>query len=723
MTALARALAQESPLLILDEPTAALTDAETHGAVRCHPPTSARGVAILYVSHRLEEVLRIADRYTILRNGRLVAPGRHRATRPSRRSSRPWPAGPSTRSSRPGQSERRDGRAGGRRARAADGSATCRSSCAPARSWASPVWRVPDAASCCAIIGGSHVIEHRAGCALDGRPLRARAARPRRTARAWCWCPRSDGHRRSRRTPSNATSTRPRSTPQACASVVVSRARERAHAQGLWEAFGVRGHGARPGGPDAVRRQSAEGRARQVPGAAAAGAAAGRADPRRGRVHEEPDLPASSASGCMRAAPSSWSAPSCPRCIGLCDRIVVLHEGGSPAVRPRHRDRGAAPPRLLRARRRERQTSSPAWTDHDSDLTASTHALRQTGRSASGRSWDPWPCWSSSRIFGMLYPTTFLSRENLLVNVLDTVSFLVIVAAAQTIVMVVGDFDLSVGGLAALATSFTAAILTTTTLSRGSPSDPGSVPLAIGIGLVVGARLRPRQRRARVLPRRHGLHRHAGHVGGVHEPRPLPRRREARLRARRAGLRRGRPRPDPGSLQQGLDRDGSSLAPSGSCSTARRSAAGCTRSAATPRRRATRASTPAWSASWRSRCAASGPRRRASSRPPAPRPRTRPRPQNWMLQSIAGVFLGMAMFRGGRPEPAGHGARCHPPAGDRQRAQLHGHQRLHPERHLGASSSSSPCCRRRIAGCARLAEPDSQRDHDDRARRLPAHTW
>jgi ribose transport system permease protein len=88
-------------------------------------------------------------------------------------------------------------------------------------------------------------------------------------------------------------------------------------------------------------------------------------------------------------------------------------------------------------------------------------------------------------VFGALYPTTFLTRENLLVNVLDTVSFLVIVAAAQTIVMVVGEFDLSVGGLAALATSFTAAILTTTTLA-GDPMDPGSVPVAILLGLAVG---------------------------------------------------------------------------------------------------------------------------------------------------------------------------------------------------------------------------------------------
>ncbi len=88
-------------------------------------------------------------------------------------------------------------------------------------------------------------------------------------------------------------------------------------------------------------------------------------------------------------------------------------------------------------------------------------------------------------VFGLLYPTTFLTRENLMVNVLETVSFLAIVAAAQTIVMVVGDFDLSVGGLAALATSFTGAMLTTTTLA-GDPQDPAFVPLAVGIGLAVG---------------------------------------------------------------------------------------------------------------------------------------------------------------------------------------------------------------------------------------------
>jgi ABC-type sugar transport system ATPase subunit len=75
MTALARALAQESPLLILDEPTAALTDAETRELFAVIGRLTSHGVAVLYVSHRLDEVFRIADRYTVLRNGEAVARG------------------------------------------------------------------------------------------------------------------------------------------------------------------------------------------------------------------------------------------------------------------------------------------------------------------------------------------------------------------------------------------------------------------------------------------------------------------------------------------------------------------------------------------------------------------------------------------------------------------------------------------------------------------------
>ena len=75
MTALARALSEETPLLILDEPTAALTDAETSQLFGAIERLTGRGVGVLYVSHRLEEVFEIADRYTILRNGHKVREG------------------------------------------------------------------------------------------------------------------------------------------------------------------------------------------------------------------------------------------------------------------------------------------------------------------------------------------------------------------------------------------------------------------------------------------------------------------------------------------------------------------------------------------------------------------------------------------------------------------------------------------------------------------------
>ena len=69
MTLLARALSLERRLLVLDEPTAALTEHEREQAVRGHPATPRVGVGVLYVSHRLDEVFEIADTYTVLRNG------------------------------------------------------------------------------------------------------------------------------------------------------------------------------------------------------------------------------------------------------------------------------------------------------------------------------------------------------------------------------------------------------------------------------------------------------------------------------------------------------------------------------------------------------------------------------------------------------------------------------------------------------------------------------
>ena len=56
----------------MDEPTAALSDRETDALFAVIAKLKARGVAIVYISHRLEELPRIADRITVLRDGRNV---------------------------------------------------------------------------------------------------------------------------------------------------------------------------------------------------------------------------------------------------------------------------------------------------------------------------------------------------------------------------------------------------------------------------------------------------------------------------------------------------------------------------------------------------------------------------------------------------------------------------------------------------------------------------
>jgi ribose transport system ATP-binding protein len=70
---IAAALAQECRMLILDEPTAALTARETDELFRRLDDLKQRGVGIVYVSHRMDEIRRIADRVTVLRDGRRVA--------------------------------------------------------------------------------------------------------------------------------------------------------------------------------------------------------------------------------------------------------------------------------------------------------------------------------------------------------------------------------------------------------------------------------------------------------------------------------------------------------------------------------------------------------------------------------------------------------------------------------------------------------------------------
>ncbi|MBA8821055.1 D-xylose ABC transporter ATP-binding protein [Ochrobactrum sp. P6BS-III] len=69
---IAKALGYDSKLLVLDEPTATLTPPEIERLFAIIGRLKARGVTIIYISHRLHEVFEIGDRVTVLRNGRLV---------------------------------------------------------------------------------------------------------------------------------------------------------------------------------------------------------------------------------------------------------------------------------------------------------------------------------------------------------------------------------------------------------------------------------------------------------------------------------------------------------------------------------------------------------------------------------------------------------------------------------------------------------------------------
>ena len=70
---IARALGANAQVLILDEPTASLTDREVEKLFAVIRGMRARGVGLIYVSHRLEELFEIADRVTILRDGTVIA--------------------------------------------------------------------------------------------------------------------------------------------------------------------------------------------------------------------------------------------------------------------------------------------------------------------------------------------------------------------------------------------------------------------------------------------------------------------------------------------------------------------------------------------------------------------------------------------------------------------------------------------------------------------------
>lgn len=76
LVAISRALSIDARVVVMDEPTAALSHKEIHELYELVDQLKAQGKAILFISHKFDEIFRIADRYTVFRDGQFVSEGR-----------------------------------------------------------------------------------------------------------------------------------------------------------------------------------------------------------------------------------------------------------------------------------------------------------------------------------------------------------------------------------------------------------------------------------------------------------------------------------------------------------------------------------------------------------------------------------------------------------------------------------------------------------------------
>ncbi|MGY0056664.1 sugar ABC transporter ATP-binding protein [Streptomyces sp. LZ34] len=84
IVSMARALSHDVRLIVMDEPSAALDPDEVDNLFRIVADLTASGVAVVYISHRLEEIRRIGDRVSVLKDGRVAARGLPARTTPTR---------------------------------------------------------------------------------------------------------------------------------------------------------------------------------------------------------------------------------------------------------------------------------------------------------------------------------------------------------------------------------------------------------------------------------------------------------------------------------------------------------------------------------------------------------------------------------------------------------------------------------------------------------------
>ena len=197
MVEIARALSMKSRLIVMDEPTSALSSTEVDKLFRIIRDLKAQGLSIIFVTHRLEEVMEICDRYTVLRDGQLVGSGAIAETDDRRHhppDGRPRGQAPlfahrepamlgdgGAAGRRPHPPRQRAGPARhGARQRRRFRSAAARSSASPGSSApAGPRWRAP-------IFGADPFDSGRV--VIDGRPVASSVRRrtPSATASAWC---------------------------------------------------------------------------------------------------------------------------------------------------------------------------------------------------------------------------------------------------------------------------------------------------------------------------------------------------------------------------------------------------------------------------------------------------------------------------------------------------------------------------------------------------------
>jgi ABC-type sugar transport system ATPase subunit len=76
MVEISKALTKNLKLLVMDEPTSSLSDSETKNLFEVIRSLQKRGVTVIYISHRMEEIFELCDSYTVMRDGEVIVSGR-----------------------------------------------------------------------------------------------------------------------------------------------------------------------------------------------------------------------------------------------------------------------------------------------------------------------------------------------------------------------------------------------------------------------------------------------------------------------------------------------------------------------------------------------------------------------------------------------------------------------------------------------------------------------